>query len=138
VNFRPKFFGENVTQSSFFVGPNGYLTFEDDSEFKGNPSAHFEKQRISVSMFDLLPDAGCTISYNEPSARMDAVTVTWNNCAEFSDSSQRHSFQVSLFRNGDISMHYKLVASSLTERMVGLSRAHLQGSISPRAACARC
>ena len=126
TGFRPKFFGREISQSFFYASPNGYISFEFDESFDGDLETHFGAARISIFMTDFVKDEKCTISYNQPIGNIDAVTITWNNCHELLEDDKLHSFQLSLFRNGDVTMFYKDVTPTGADIAVGLS-----GDIAP-------
>jgi hypothetical protein len=121
TGFRPKFFGRDISQPFFYASPNGYISFESDESSDGNLETHFSAARISIFMTDLLKDDTCIISYNQPTGTMDAVTITWSECHEYYDEGKLHSFQLSFFRNGDITMFFKDVTPTGADIVVGLS-----------------
>ena len=121
TGFRPKFFGKNISKTFFYASPNGYISFEFDETFTGNLESHFSIARISTLMTDIVKDDKCTISYNQPTANVDAITITWNNCHEYIEEDKLHSFQMSLFRNGDVRMVYRDVTPTSADIVIGLS-----------------
>lgn len=106
----------------FFVGSNGYITFEEgDTNHQALPSQHFLRPRISAFMCDLNPQARGSIRV----LRMtDRYCVTYENIPLY-DGTQvyppenRHDFQIELFFNGIIRITWKALWTN--RAIVGLS-----------------
>ncbi|MBW2246857.1 MAG: choice-of-anchor D domain-containing protein, partial [Deltaproteobacteria bacterium] len=95
------FYGVNY--SEFFVGSNGYITFDSgDSDYSETLSEHFSQPRISGLYNDLNPGDGGTVSWKQ---LVDRVVVTYLNIPEYGASNQ-NSFQVELFFDGTIRTTY--------------------------------
>jgi hypothetical protein len=103
---------------SFFVGSNGYVTFDSgDSDYTESLDEHFGSlPRISALYDDLDPEAGGTVSYLQ---LPDRVVVTFENIPEHS-ATNSNSFQIEMFANGKIAITYLGIAAD--DGLAGLSR----------------
>ena len=94
---------EGISYSRFFVGSNGYITFDQaDTEYRATLLNHFSKHRISACFLDLNPDAGGQISVKETP---DRVAITWDNVPKFNGTAV-YTFQLELYYNGKIRMSW--------------------------------
>ncbi|WP_042724213.1 M36 family metallopeptidase [Chthoniobacter flavus] len=106
-----------TTYSSFYVGSNGYITFNSgDSTYSESLSAHFNRPRISALFRDLNPGTGGTVSWKQLS---DHVAVTWQNVPEFGTSNS-NSFQIELYFDGRLRITCLNIAASTG--LIGLSQ----------------
>jgi hypothetical protein len=106
-----------VSYSSFYVGSNGYITFNTgDSNYTEGLAAHFNQPRISALFDDLNPAQGGTVSWKQ---LPDRVAVTWLNVTEYGAGNQ-NTFQIELLFNGQIYINYLAIAA--TDGLAGLSR----------------
>ncbi len=99
----------------FFVGSNGYLTFDADSNYFATASTHFSQARVSALFTDLNPGLGGSVTWKQLSNR---VAVTFQNVQEQFPSAT-NSFQVEWFYDGRIRVAYLRVDS--VDPVVGLS-----------------
>ena len=96
--------GEDVSiygqaYSSFYVGSNGFITFDAGSgDYDESLEEHFGMRRISALYDDFDPSAGGTISWKQLDNR---AVVTWENVPEWGTSNS-NSFQVEMFFDGMI------------------------------------
>jgi hypothetical protein len=105
-----------VSYSSFYVGSNGYLTFNSgDTDTTESLNDHFEQPRISALFDDLNPASGGTVSWKQLS---DRVAVTFQNVPEYSVGGS-NTFQYELFFDGTIHINYLSVSAS--DGLAGLS-----------------
>ncbi|MCX5894616.1 MAG: hypothetical protein NTZ51_02110, partial [Proteobacteria bacterium] len=108
--------------SSFYVGSNGYITFDQgDSSYSESLAGHFSKKRIAPLYDDLYPPAGGSISYKQLADRM---VVTWLNITQCCSSTNPSSFQIEMFFDGRIVISYLQVAA--VDGLAGLSRGNGQ------------
>jgi len=105
-----------TSHSSFYVGSNGYITFNSgDSAYDELPAAHFNQPRVSGLFDDLNPSQGGTVSWKQLA---DRVAVTWLNVTEYGAGNQ-NTFQIELYFNGRITISYLAIAA--TDGLAGLS-----------------
>ena len=115
------FFG--VSYSSFFVGSNGYITFNTgDDEFEESRETHFSMPRIAALFDDLNPTVGNgNISWDQMD---DRVVVTFEEVSELFEEAEdlinSNSFQIELFFDGTIRITWLGVDAD--DGLVGLSR----------------
>ena len=96
--------------SSFFVGSNGYITFDaGDKQTFGNLTKHFSQRRISGLFDNLNPAKGGTVSWQQ---FIDRVVVTWLNVPE-AGSTAPNTFQIVMFFDGRIRLAWLTVAGKL-------------------------
>jgi hypothetical protein len=94
-------YGTEYTQ--FWVGTNGYVTFESpDSNLAVSADAHFDQRRISLLFDDLDPSFGGFFYYTEET---DRVAISWVNVPEWGEP-DTVTMQLELYFNGAISMTY--------------------------------
>jgi len=102
--------------SSFYVGSNGYITFEaGDTQMSESLSRHFGRPRISGLFDDLDPQARGTVSVRQLE---DRAVVTFEGVPEYGRTGV-NSFQIELFFSGKIRMTWLGIAA--TDGVVGLS-----------------
>ena len=109
--FSFNFYG--TTYNSVYVCSNGFLSFTSSSNSyrpaeipnTGTPNA-----LVAPFWRDLTPDASGTITYTSTSSYF---VVTWNNVKNYSNSN-RQTFQVILYSNGEIVFQYKTVSNDVT------------------------
>jgi hypothetical protein len=104
--------------SSFFVGSNGYITFNSgDSTAAETLARHFGPMpRISALFDDLAPTAGQCSWRQLP----DRVAVTWLSCPLSGMPAVQSTFQIEMFFDGRIRITYLNVGSG--GGIAGLSR----------------
>jgi hypothetical protein len=103
--------------SSFWVGSNGYITFDSpDSTPDETFAGHFSKKRISGLFDDLDPSAGGTVSYEQYPDRM---VVTFENVPE-EGTTNSNSFQIEMFFEGTICLTHLNIDAA--DGLTGLSR----------------
>jgi hypothetical protein len=103
----------------FFIGSNGYITFEiPDTNYAGDLASHFELPRISGVFTDLTPSNSQNISYKQLD---DQIVVTYRGIPVYGDKTKTCSFQIEMFFvNGEINISYlNINAANFT---AGLSR----------------
>jgi hypothetical protein len=106
-----------VAYTRFFVGANGYITFNTgDSASAESADAHFNQPRISALFDDLNPTAGGSVSWKQTD---DRVAVTWLNVPEQGTSTQ-NTFQIEMYFTGEIKIGYLSIAAQ--DGLAGLSR----------------
>ena len=108
-----------VSYTSFYVGGNGYITFEiEDTEWRESFGNHFRLPRISALSDDLDSSSkgGGTVTWSQLA---DRVVVTFLNVPEYGVVNQ-NSFQYELFFNGVIRLTYLAIAAQ--DGLSGLSR----------------
>jgi hypothetical protein len=109
------FYGNSFT--SFFVGSNGYITFNaGDSDYTETLADHFAMQRISLLFDDLNPSVGGTVSWKQLA---DRVVVTYENVPEYS-TTNANTFQLEMFFEGDM-VRTSYLAIAATDGIAGLS-----------------
>ena len=108
----------DTSYGSFYVGSNGYLTFESsDDTYLESLENHFgTAPRISGLFDDLNPTNTGSVWWKQTG---DRVAVTWEGVPEFSQIGS-NSFQVELFFDGKIRLTY--LAVSATDGLIGLSK----------------
>jgi len=105
-----------VSYTSFFVNPNGNITFTaSDSSLTESYATHFNKPRISALFDDLNPTQAGTISYLELA---DRVAVTWLNVTHHNAANQ-NTFQIVMYYDGRIELAYLAIAQP--DGLAGLS-----------------
>eukprot|EP00951_Prasinocladus_malaysianus_P026802 scaffold238814_cov36-Prasinocladus_malaysianus.AAC.1 len=110
------FFG--VPYSECFVGSNGYITFrEGDSSFSASILVHFQLPRISALFCDLSRDENSTVTWLSNGY---VTVVTWEEVRVFG-TEERQSMQVTMYRDGTISVMYAKAEAISSDRIVGLS-----------------
>ncbi len=108
------FYGQ--TYSSFFVGPNGYVTFgSGDSDFTERYEDHFDLPRVSLCFDDLHPGQGGEVSWQQFS---DRAVITFDAVRERS-ATDEFTGQIELFFDGRIAMSW--IESTGIDCIVGLS-----------------
>jgi len=106
----------NTTNSTFYIGSNGYITFgAGDNTYSESLANHFNQLRISALFDDLYPTTG-QVTWKQLS---DRVAVTWLNVPEYGTSNQ-NSFQIEMFFDGRIRITWLGIAA--TDGLAGLSR----------------
>ncbi len=109
--------------SSFYVGTNGYITFNaGDTDYTETLADHFAVRRVSALFDDLNPGQGGTVSWKQLSDRM---VVTWQNVTEYNAGNQ-NTFQIELYFDGRIQIAYLAIAAA--DGLAGLSGG---GGLSP-------
>jgi subtilisin family serine protease len=109
-----RLYGETYT--GFFVGSNGYITFDiGDTDFSESLPEHFGMRRISALFDDLNPSSGGKVSWRQLT---DRIAVTYENVSQFGSSDQS-SFQVEMFFDGEI--HLTHLGIDISDGLVGLS-----------------
>ena len=105
-----------VFYSGFYVGSNGYITFESpDTDFSESLGDHFAQPRVSALFDDFNPSSGGTVLWKQLA---DRAVVTWQGVPEY-NTSNSNTFQVELFFSGEIAISYLGMAA--TDGIVGLS-----------------
>ena len=100
----------------FFVGSNGYITFDDADA--GNAAAyasHFSRPRIAALMQDWNPDAAGSITSKELA---DRIAITYAGVPLYDDTAP-NSFQIELFYDGRIRLTW--IGISFRNGLTGLS-----------------
>ena len=106
-----------TSYNHFYVGSNGYLTFNSgDSTYTEALAAHFNQPRVSGLFDDLNPSQGGTVSWKQLA---DRVAVTWLNVTEYGAGNQ-NTFQIELYFNGQLTISYLAIAA--TDGLAGLSQ----------------
>ncbi len=89
----------DATYTSFYVGSNGYITFEQgDTTYSESYSDHYAYKRIAALFDDLNPEDGGTISYKRLS---DRIVSTWDDVPEWGGNNS-NTFQIELYYDGAI------------------------------------
>jgi hypothetical protein len=105
-----------VSFNSFFVGSNGYVTFNSgDSDYTESLADHFSVRRVAAVFDDLHPGQGGSVSRKQLS---DRVVITWQNVPEYNGGNS-NTFQIDLAFDGTIRMSYLSVAAA--DGLAGLS-----------------
>ncbi|MFQ5590014.1 MAG: hypothetical protein ACE5HE_02515 [Phycisphaerae bacterium] len=105
-----------VDYTVFYVGSNGYITFESgDGDWTPSLADHFSLPRISVQFNDFSPQNGGIVSWAQLA---DRIVVTYQNVPEFSDVGA-NNFQVEMRFDGTIVLSY--LGMTATDGLVGLS-----------------
>jgi hypothetical protein len=103
------------SHTSFFIGTNGYVTFNfGDTTAQESLAAHFSQPRVSGLFDDLTPTTG-QCSWKQLS---DRAAMTWLNCP-VAGTAGTDTFQIELFYDGRIRLTYLGLAS--TGGIAGLS-----------------
>ncbi|MEO0290436.1 MAG: nidogen-like domain-containing protein [candidate division WOR-3 bacterium] len=106
------FYGKNY--SSVYICTNGFLSFTSNSnKYTPDPIPNTNAPNALIAVFwrDLNPAAGGgSITYYSGS---DKFVVTWDNIKNYSNSN-RQSFQVVLYPNGNIEFRYKSITNDYT------------------------
>ncbi len=126
-----------TTYSTFYVGSNGYVTFNaGDDDYTETLAAHFAPfPRISGLFDDLNPADAGQVSWRQLA---DRAVVTWLSVTEYS-AGNVNTFQIEMFFDGRIQLSYLTVAA--TDGIVGLSRgeglppAFLESDLSAAGTC---
>ncbi len=105
-----------ASYDEFFVGSNGYVTFNaGDIQHSDTLAEHFSQPRISGLFDDLDPTAGGTVSYKKLS---DRIAVTFEGVPQYSDNDS-NNFQIELFYDGRIRI--TLLDIDAIDGLVGIS-----------------
>ncbi len=92
-----------TSYTTFYVGSNGYLTFNSgETDYTESLEDHFSQPRVSGYYDDLNPNSGGTISYLELA---DRVAITYEDVPEYSNTGS-NTFQIELFYDGVIRISY--------------------------------
>jgi len=112
---RVSFYGQKFP--GFFIGSNGYITFESgDSKNEETLYHFFQLPRISGFLTDLNPSVGGSVSWKELE---DRIIVTWNDVSQYGVENT-NDFQIEMFFDGRIRLNYLQMDS--THGIVGLSQ----------------
>lgn len=104
------------TYGSFWVGGNGYITFDsDDTDNTETVADHLAIKRISALFDDLDPSAGGQVSWKQSA---DKAVVTFENVPE-AGIANSNSFQIEMFFEGTIRLTYLNIDA--LDGLVGLS-----------------
>ncbi len=110
-----KIFGYNYER--FFVGSNGYITFNFGDTSRNNILMnHFNTKRISVLFNDFDPSRRGAVRWKQLE---DRAVVTWENVSEYVPINS-NTFQVEMYYDGKIQLAWLDIAAS--NGIVGLSR----------------
>jgi hypothetical protein len=105
-----------ISYTRFFVGSNGYITFNTgDTNLTPSLAAHFNQPRITALMRDLNPGVGGTVSWKQLA---DRVALTFWNVPCYSGCGP-NTFQIEMFFDGSLAISYLTVAAS--DGLAGLS-----------------
>ncbi len=105
-----------ASYGAFFVGSNGYITFQSgDSDYDETLAEHFEQPRISALYDDLHPGQGGSVSWKQ---LPDRAVVTWSNVPEYNAGNQ-NTFQIEMHFDGQIRVSYLNIAAA--DGIAGLS-----------------
>ena len=105
-----------TSYSSFFVGSNGYLTFNSsDQDYTESLADHFGVPRLSALFDDLNPSQSGTVSTRQLA---DRIAVTYENVPEYGSSSS-NSFQIEMFFDGTLRITHLAITAS--DGLVGIS-----------------
>jgi hypothetical protein len=106
-----------VSYSTFYVGSNGYVTFNSgDSSYIESFASHFNRPRIAALFDDLNPGVGGTVSWRQLA---DRAVVTWQNVPEYG-TTNANTLQIEMQFSGVIRISYLGVAA--VDGLAGLSR----------------
>lgn len=95
------FFG--VTNTTVYVGSNGYITFGGgDDTYLPSVTNHFSQPRISALFTDLDPSSGGYVMHDQ---MPDRLAITWYGVPEYDEGGENHA-QIELFFNGVIRITY--------------------------------
>jgi len=104
------------TYSSFYLGSNGYITFDSgDSNSVESLPDHFSQKRVSALFCDLDPSAAGRVSSKQLA---DRIALTFENVPEYSVANS-NSFQIEMFFDGVIRVTYLNIDAE--RGVVGLS-----------------
>ncbi len=102
--------------STFFVGSNGYITFEQgDQDFSQTLDEHFEMLRISGLWTDLTAEDAGSVTGKQLA---DRVAITWQSVPEFNNTNP-NTFQIEMFYDGRIRLSWLEIGAA--QNIVGLS-----------------
>jgi hypothetical protein len=105
-----------VNYSNFFVGSNGYITFNTgDTDSTPSIADHFNRPRISAIFSNLNPAIGGTVSWKQLA---DRAVVTFQN-VPLASTTNSNTFQYELFFDGRIRISYLQI--DVTTGISGLS-----------------
>jgi hypothetical protein len=105
-----------VPYSTFYVGSNGYITFNSgSSDYTESLAEHFNQPRISALYDDLNPASAGTVSWKELT---DRVVVSYEGVTEYGQTNT-NDFQIEMFFSGVIAINYLTV--DVADGIVGLS-----------------
>ncbi len=107
------------TYSNFYIGSNGYITFDEgDITYSVSSYTHFNQPRISALYTDLYPDPEDrgNVRWGQFA---DRVVVAFIDVREYSTSNS-NTFQIELFYDGVIRLSWLGIEAS--NLIVGLSR----------------
>lgn len=106
-----------VAYSSFYVNPNGHITFTiaDSANFESF-ATHFNKPRISALLDDLNPVTGGSVSWKQMD---DRVAVTYLNVPQYFVTGDSNTFQIEMYFDGRIRITYLEIGA--TDGLAGLS-----------------
>ncbi|TWT41948.1 hypothetical protein RAS1_30720 [Phycisphaerae bacterium RAS1] len=107
-----------VPYSTFYVGSNGYITFNSgDTDNTESLTDHFEQPHISLLFDNLNPATAGQVSWAQLA---DRAVVTFNNVAEdVTTNPPLNSFQCEMFYDGRIRVTFLNVG--ITDGLFGLS-----------------
>jgi PKD repeat protein len=106
-----------TTYSAFYVGSNGYITFnQGDTYYSESVAGHFAIPRISALFDDLDPTSGGTVRWQQLG---DKAVVTFQSVPEYGTVNP-NSFQVEMFFDGTIRITWLAVAAP--DGLAGLSQ----------------
>ena len=106
-----------VPTNTFYIGGNGYLTFDSgDWTYAETLASHFNQRRISAFFHDLYSDGSARVSWKQLG---DRVAVTYQNIRDY-NAWAWNNFQIELFFAGRIRITYLMMESQ--SGLVGLSR----------------
>jgi hypothetical protein len=92
-----------VDYSTFYVGSNGYITFNAGStDYTESLSEHFMLPRISACYDDFNPAAAGSVSWQQLE---DRVAVTWYDVPEW-NTLNHNTFQVEMFFDGRLRLSW--------------------------------
>ncbi len=112
-----------VHYATFYVGSNGYITFEaGDIDMTESLGEHFEQPRISALFDDFDLGWAGQVSWRQLE---DRVAVTFEGVPEYGEGGD-NTFQVEMFYDGRVVLSYLSVAAE--DGLVGLSAG---GGLSP-------
>jgi hypothetical protein len=125
-----------VSYGTFYVGSNGFITFNaGSSDTMESLAGHFNQPRISALFDDLNPAFAGTVSWEE---LPDRVVVTFEGVPEYSQTNT-NDFQIEMFFTGTIAIN--LLTVDATDGLTGLSEGNglssdfFETDLSAMAAC---
>ena len=105
-----------VSYATFYVGSNGYITFEStDTDYSESLGDHFGLKRISGLFRDFNPSSSGTVSWKQLG---DRAVVTWENVPEYRISNS-NTFQIEMFFDRRTRLSWLGVAAQ--DGVVGMS-----------------